>query len=306
MRGGAENGKRRCAGDGARMRRADEHRRGEDRHGGVSLVFVCFGGQRGAYRDRQPLSGAQVQRAPSFMLVDEADSILLDEAVTPMILSGQGGTLNPMLMAVDRFVGWLKKAEVQALSDEDEYLRLDGEVDYIGMPLREAAAFSKSWELEEASVGVAAINAWHNRAAWLPVRENADAFLRYRSRAERKRVGVIGRFACLEKRLEPICDLYVIERRPGAKDYPDAACEYLLPEMDAVFITGSTAANKTLPRLLELSRYAFTAVCGPSMRSSSRWMAAKRGRLTRRRTRRPTSGCTGTSVSRREWRAAIS
>lgn len=33
MRGGAENGKRRCAGDGARMRRADEHRRGEDRHG---------------------------------------------------------------------------------------------------------------------------------------------------------------------------------------------------------------------------------------------------------------------------------
>ena len=36
----------------------------------------------------------------------------------------------------------------------------------------------------------------------------------------------------------------MIERRPGAKDYPDAACEYLLPEMDAVFITGSTAANK--------------------------------------------------------------
>ena len=139
-------------------------------------MFVCFGGRRSAYRDRQPLSGAQVQRAPSFMLVDEADSILLDEVVTPMILSGQGGTLNPMLMAVDRFVGWLKKAEVQALSDEDEYLRLDGEVDYIGMPLREAAAFSKSWELEEASVGVAAINAWHNRAAWLPVRENADAF----------------------------------------------------------------------------------------------------------------------------------
>lgn len=106
---------------------------------------------------------------------------------------------------------------------------------------------------------------WKRRAsAWLPVRQNADAFLRYRSRAEGKRVGVIGRFAYLEKRLEPICDLYVIERRPGANDYPDAACEYLLPEMDAVFITGSTAANKTLPRLLELSKHAFTAVCGPS------------------------------------------
>lgn len=116
---------------------------------GVTLPGMTFEEKKAAYacdvlygthsefgfdylRDQLAASpGAQVQRAPSFMLVDEADSILLDEAVTPMILSGQGGTLDPMLLAVDRFVGWLKKAEVQALSDEDEYLRLDGEVDYI-------------------------------------------------------------------------------------------------------------------------------------------------------------------------------
>lgn len=157
-------------------------------------------------------------------------------------LAGGGAhiaTVNPYLARRD--CEWMRP--VYELLGFSVGAALD-EARFIGMPLREAAAFSKSWELEEASVGVAAINAWHNRAAWLPVRENADAFLRYRSRAEGKRVGVIGRFAYLEKRLEPICDLYVIERQPGAKDYPDAACEYLLPEMDAVFITGSTAANK--------------------------------------------------------------
>ena len=83
-------------------------------------------------RDQLAQSEAmQVQREPAFMLVDEADSILLDEAVTPMILSGGGGTLHPLLPAVDRFVGYLKSVTVQSLEDEDEYKRLDEKYDYI-------------------------------------------------------------------------------------------------------------------------------------------------------------------------------
>ena len=74
---------------------------------------------------------AQVQRHPHFMLVDEVDSILLDEAVTPMILSAAGAALDENLLAADRFAGWLKHEEVQLLDDEDEYYRLDGSVDYI-------------------------------------------------------------------------------------------------------------------------------------------------------------------------------
>ena len=73
----------------------------------------------------------RVQTRPNFMLVDEADSILLDEAVTPMILSAAGGDLDELLLAADRFVSWLRPATVQALDDEDEYARLDREVDYI-------------------------------------------------------------------------------------------------------------------------------------------------------------------------------
>ena len=83
-------------------------------------------------RDQLAQSKAeQVQREPAFMLVDEADSILLDEAVTPMILSGNGGALHPLLPMVNHFVTYLKSITVKTLEDEDEYARLDEKYDYI-------------------------------------------------------------------------------------------------------------------------------------------------------------------------------
>jgi len=83
-------------------------------------------------RDQLAQSGdRQVQREPAFMLVDEADSILLDEAVTPMILSGNGGALHPLLPIVNRFVTYLKSITVQSLEDDEEYERLDEKYDYI-------------------------------------------------------------------------------------------------------------------------------------------------------------------------------
>jgi len=141
--------------------------------------------------------------------------------------------------------------------------RLDGE-SVAGMSLSEAAKLVKSWDFEKASFGMAAINAAINDASTLPVTENPDAFLRYKDRCMGKKVAVIGRFAYLENRLEGLCDLHVLERLPGERDYPDAACEYLLPDMDVVFITGCTVSNKTLPRLLQLAQNAFTIISGPS------------------------------------------
>ena len=136
--------------------------------------------------------------------------------------------------------------------------------DYAGMSLAEAAALVKSWNFAEAAVGLAAINSQVNIDKHFPTDDNTDAFFRYRDRIIGKKVAVIGRFAYLEKRVRPIADLYVIERKPDGTDYPDPACEYLLPEMDAVFITGSAIPNKTMPRLLQLCRGRFTGVSGPS------------------------------------------
>ena len=138
------------------------------------------------------------------------------------------------------------------------------EARWAGMPLKEAAQLVKSWDYEQAALGLAAINACLNRAERFPDCGEPDAFLRYRERARGRRVAVVGRFQYLEERLRPICELSVLERAPIAGEYPDPACEYILPGMDLVFITGCTVSNKPLPRLLQLCRSAYTVVTGPS------------------------------------------
>ena len=135
---------------------------------------------------------------------------------------------------------------------------------YRGMPLREAARLVKRWDFRQAALGLAAVNAAINRTERFADCGEPDAFLRYRDRAQGRRVAVVGRFQYLEERLKPICDLSVLERAPIAGEYPDPACEYILPDMDLVFITGCTVSNKTLPRLLQLSKHAYTVVTGPS------------------------------------------
>jgi uncharacterized protein (DUF4213/DUF364 family) len=78
-----------------------------------------------------------------------------------------------------------------------------------------------------------------------------------------KRVAVVGHFLNLE-RLTSICELSILERVPGPGDIPDPACEYILPSQDVVVMTATTLINKTMPRLLALSRGARIVVAGPS------------------------------------------
>lgn len=144
----------------------------------------------------------------------------------------------------------------------------------LGRPLREVAELIKSWNFIEASIGMAAINAWYNspqRTASLGLLsdtpddgERSEAFHIFGPVLEGKKVAVIGHFPQLEKKLAPICQLSILEREPQRGDYPDSACEYILPEQDYAFITGMTLTNKTLPRLLELCRPGKVCLVGPS------------------------------------------
>ncbi len=140
-----------------------------------------------------------------------------------------------------------------------------------GMPLRELARAVKSWNYREAALGMAAINAWYNtpqRAAalgWDPDGPEEDVFHHYLPQLKGKRVAVIGHFPHLETDIAPHCSLSILERDPRPGDYPDSACEYLLPRQDFVFITGSALVNKTMPRLLELSRNARVILAGPTV-----------------------------------------
>ncbi len=162
--------------------------------------------------------------------------------------------------------------------------------DLRGRELREVAELSKSWCFEEASLGVAALNAWYARPELLdpldasydePVElpdgsiRKADAFELYRPLVEaagaaredggQAHVTVVGHFPHVD-RIAEYARLTVLERNcTQALDTPDPACEYVLPKTDFAFVTGVTVINKTAPRLLDLTKNATTVFVGPSV-----------------------------------------
>ncbi len=71
-----------------------------------------------------------VQRGHSFAIVDEVDSILIDEARTPLIISGQGDESTDLYRKADDFVSRLKKI-VYASVDEKEEESEDIDADYV-------------------------------------------------------------------------------------------------------------------------------------------------------------------------------
>ena len=73
---------------------------------------------------------SMVQRGHAFAIVDEVDSILIDEARTPLIISGQGDESTDLYRQTDDFVRRLKK-QVYASVDEKEEESEDIDADYI-------------------------------------------------------------------------------------------------------------------------------------------------------------------------------
>ena len=61
-----------------------------------------------------------VQRGHAFAIVDEVDSILIDEARTPLIISGQGDKSTQLYTVVDAFVAKLKGQRVASVDTKEE------------------------------------------------------------------------------------------------------------------------------------------------------------------------------------------
>ena len=71
-----------------------------------------------------------VQRGHAFAIVDEVDSILIDEARTPLIISGQGEKSTQLYTIVDQFVSRLKCQRIAKVdTKEEEDVNIDA--DYI-------------------------------------------------------------------------------------------------------------------------------------------------------------------------------
>ena len=62
---------------------------------------------------------ARVQRPLNYAVIDEVDSVLIDEARTPLIISGEGQESTSLYQVANAFVKTLKKAEKEDGSDGD-------------------------------------------------------------------------------------------------------------------------------------------------------------------------------------------
>jgi uncharacterized protein (DUF4213/DUF364 family) len=143
-----------------------------------------------------------------------------------------------------------------------------------GQKISEIAPWIRSWDPYQSTVAMAAINSVINPQS--PLLERAEAmemgrvpgnltvFEHFLPMLKGKKVAVVGRYPGFDL-YEDLFDLTVIERNPGRDDLPDQACEYVLPESEWVFITGTSIPNKTFPRLLELSRHANVVLMGPTL-----------------------------------------
>lgn len=72
-----------------------------------------------------------VQRGHAFAIVDEVDSILIDEARTPLIISGAGEESTDLYEKVDKFVRRLKKHVIKKLDEKEEIDDISDDADYI-------------------------------------------------------------------------------------------------------------------------------------------------------------------------------
>ena len=94
-----------------------------------------------------------VQRGHAFAIVDEVDSILVDEARTPLIISGAGDEPTDMYERADRFARTLRKLvnkEIDNKIEQDEY-----DADYIvDEKARNAVLTPKGAKKAEAFFGV--------------------------------------------------------------------------------------------------------------------------------------------------------
>lgn len=88
----------------------------------------------------------KVQRPHAFAIVDEVDSILIDEARTPLIISGKSDKSTDLYQKADSFAKTLKIqrfAEIDAKDDMDEYYAENG-IDYVVDEKQKTATLTQS------------------------------------------------------------------------------------------------------------------------------------------------------------------
>jgi len=129
----------------------------------------------------------------------------------------------------------------------------------LGKNVLEVATLLKSWQPLEAGLGLAAFNSLME-----PRGENVNVYDYILGKAPGKTVTCVGRFPFYPEIAKIAAQAYLLEMEPRDGELPSSACEEVIPESDLVILTGTSLINKTMQRLLELSRNGIAVVLGPS------------------------------------------
>ncbi|MGD2142231.1 MAG: DUF364 domain-containing protein [Candidatus Bathyarchaeota archaeon] len=149
---------------------------------------------------------------------------------------------------------------------------LDSAGTFAGRPVIEFLGMASSWNLGERVIGIATLNA----LSQIVFESHPDRFTVEKGNlVDVIEVGPddIVALVGLIKPFVPVFrknakELFVLERGSGREMevLPDTACEEVVPKADVVVITGSSLANGTVDRLLELASGArVTALVGPTV-----------------------------------------
>lgn len=141
-----------------------------------------------------------------------------------------------------------------------------------GRPATEFLDMASSWDLGERVMGMATVNALSQIVfeahpdRYAVEEKNLAEVIEVRPEDIVVLVGLIKPFVPVFRAKAK--RLHILERGTGREEgvLPDTACEEFVPEADVVVITGSSLANGTVDRLLELAEDARTvALVGPTV-----------------------------------------
>ncbi|MDY0187274.1 MAG: DUF364 domain-containing protein [Syntrophus sp. (in: bacteria)] len=106
--------------------------------------------------------------------------------------------------------------------------------------------------MERVSMGLAAINSLIEVD---PSRcSDVEGLKLVKDLGKGKNISVIGHFPSLDALAREVKNLWIIEKRPRAGDYPEERGNDLIPQSDIVVISSTTLINKTLSGILGLCR----------------------------------------------------
>jgi uncharacterized protein (DUF4213/DUF364 family) len=184
-----------------------------------------------------------------------------------LILSLQGG--DAPVQGVHACVFWTAVRSKQcglASTFRDESPSHDRGVRDVGRLTQkkalELAEYAKSSSQLEASIGMAAINSLVEIEESRCVERNAFDLLVEKGAG--KNVAVVGHFPWIPKLKEKAKTLWVLEKRLRQGDLPAEEATKILPQCDAVGITGTSFINHTLDELLGLCKKAYVVLVGPT------------------------------------------